>query len=121
MLWDLGFVTSRAGLCLKAIVNCQHAATGVIDKAQNSELVHEMTDPRAGGANHLRQLFLIDSGMDRFGSAFFPKMRPQYENPGQALPAGVEKLVDQILFKAVAASEMMSAKNPTFGEKLKAT
>ena len=80
-----------------------------------------MAHPRAGGANHLRRLLLIEFGMDRFGSAFFPKMRPQYENPGQALPAGVEKLVDQILFKAVAASEMMSAKNPTFGEKLKAT
>ena len=75
MLWGLGFVTSRAGLYLKAIVNSQHAATGVIDKAQNSELVHEMTDPQADGANNLRQLFLIDSGRDRFGSAFFPKMR----------------------------------------------
>jgi hypothetical protein len=105
----------------KATVNCQRAATGVIDKAQNSELVHEMTDPRAGGANHLRQLFLIDSGMDRFGSAFFPKMRQQEKNPVQALPAGVEKLVDEILFKASAASEMMSAKNPMFRERLKAT
>jgi len=63
-----------------------------------------MTDARAGGANDLRQLFLIDSGMD----------------PGQALLAEVEKLADQILFKASAASEMMSAKNPMFREKLKA-
>jgi hypothetical protein len=70
----------------------------VFDKAKLPELVHEMTDPRPGGAHHLRQVFLIDSGKDRFGSTFLAKMSQQQENPGQALLAGVEKLVDQILF-----------------------
>ena len=61
----------------EAIVNRQRAVLRVIDKAQRPELVHEIIDPRPGGADHLGQVFLIDSGMDRFGSAFLAKMRQQ--------------------------------------------
>ena len=61
----------------EAIVNRQRAVARVIDKAQRPELVHEVTDPGTGGANHLRQVFLIDSGMDCFSSAFLAKMRQQ--------------------------------------------
>ena len=61
----------------EAIVNRQRAVARIINKAQRPELVHEMTDPRPGGADHLRQVFLIDSGMDSFGSAFLAKMRQQ--------------------------------------------
>ena len=61
----------------EAIVNRQRAVVRVIDKAQRPELVQEITDPRPGGADHLGQVFLIDSGMDRFGSVFLAKMRQQ--------------------------------------------
>jgi len=61
----------------EAIVNGQRAVARIIDKAQRPKLVHEMTDPRPGGAIHLSQVFLIDSGMDRFGSAVLAKMRQQ--------------------------------------------
>ena len=61
----------------EAIVNRQRAIHRVIDKAQRPELVHEMTDPRPRSADHLRKVLLIDSGMDRFGSAFLAKMRQQ--------------------------------------------
>ena len=61
----------------KAIVNRQRAVVRVIDKAQRPELVHEITDPRPGGADHLGQVFLIDSGMDSFYPAFLAKMRQQ--------------------------------------------
>jgi hypothetical protein len=71
----------------------QPAAT-VIDKAELSELVHEVTDPRPGGADHLGQVVLIDSGKYGFGFSFLAKMGQQHENPGQALLAGVEKLID---------------------------
>src|ERR1017187_3238088 len=54
----------------EAIVNGQRAVARIIDEAQRPELVHEMTGPRPGGADHLGQLFLIDSGMDGFYSAF---------------------------------------------------
>ena len=53
----------------------------VIDKAQLPELVHEMTHARAGGAHHLRQVFLIDSRKDCFGTAFLAKMSQQ-QKPG---------------------------------------
>ena len=61
----------------EAAVNRQRAAARVINEAQRPELVHEMADPRPGGADHLGQVFLIDSGMDSFGSAFLAKMRQQ--------------------------------------------
>ena len=70
----------------------------VIDKTQLLELVHEMTDPRPGGAHHLRQVFLIDSGKYTLRAAFLAKMCQQQETPGQTLLAGVEKLVDEIFF-----------------------
>jgi hypothetical protein len=84
-------------------INRQPAAAGVIDKAQLFELIHEMTDPRPGGAHHLRQIFLLDSGKDNLGSTFLAKMRQQEENPGQTLLAGIEKLIDEILPNAFAA------------------
>ena len=79
------------------------AGAVVIDKAQLLELVHEMTHPRPGGAHHLRQVFLIDSGKDTLGATFLAKMSQQQETPGQTLLAGVEKLVDEILFISEAA------------------
>jgi hypothetical protein len=75
----------------------------VIDKTKLLELVHEMTDPRPGGAHHLRQVFLTDSGKDTLGATFLAKMSQQQENPGQALLAGVEKLIDEILPNAFDA------------------
>lgn len=36
-------------------------AVGVIDKAKLLELHHEMADPRSRCADHLRQMFLINS------------------------------------------------------------
>ena len=74
------------------------AGAVVIDKSQLLELVHEMTDPRPGGAHHLRQVFLIDPGKDTLGATFLAKMSQQQESPGQTLLAGVEKLVDEIFF-----------------------
>jgi hypothetical protein len=88
----------------EATVNRQPAGDAfVIDKAQLLELIHEMTDPRPGGTDHLSQVFLIDSGMYRFGPAFLPKMSQQQENPSQTLLAGVEKLIDEIPFESDVA------------------
>jgi hypothetical protein len=66
----------------------------VIDKAKLPELLHEMTDPRPGCADHWRQVFLIDSVKDNLGSTFLAKMSQQQENPSHTLLAGVEKLID---------------------------
>ena len=76
----------------------QRAVTIVIDKAELPELIHEMTDPRPGGAHHLCQLFLIDSGKFSFGSTFLAKMRKQQESPGQAFLAEIEESIHEIFF-----------------------
>ena len=55
----------------------QRTVAIVIDKAQLPELVHEMTDRRPGRADHLRQVFLSDSGKYSFGSALLAKMSQQ--------------------------------------------
>ncbi len=60
----------------EATMDRQPAAV-VIDKAKLLELIHEMTDPRPGCADHLRQVFLIDSGKDGLGSTFLAKMSQQ--------------------------------------------
>ena len=60
----------------------QPVVSGVIDKAQLPELIHEMTDPRPGCADHFCQAILTDSGKHRFGSAFLAKMSEQQEDPG---------------------------------------
>ena len=58
-------------------MDLQPAVVAVIDKAQLPELIHEMTDPRPGGADHLCQVVLTDAGNDRFCSAFLAKMCQQ--------------------------------------------
>jgi hypothetical protein len=50
----------------EATMDLHPAFIAVINKAQRSELVHEMTDSRPGGADHLRQVFLIDARNDCF-------------------------------------------------------
>ena len=57
----------------------------VFDKAQIPELIHEMTDPRTGRADHLRQRILIYCGNYGFGSTFLAEMSQQQQNPGQTL------------------------------------
>ena len=70
-------------------MDSQFAAVVVIDAATVSELIHEMTDPRPGCADHLCQGFLIDSGKHNFGPVFFAKLGQQQEGPSQTLLAVV--------------------------------
>ena len=55
-------------------MDCQPIIIAVIDKAQLPELIHEMTDPRPGYAEHLCQAILTDSGKNKLSSAFLAKM-----------------------------------------------
>jgi hypothetical protein len=55
----------------------QSAAVVVIDKTEPPELIHEVTDPRPGCADHLCQVILADSGKHRFRSAFLAEMGEQ--------------------------------------------
>ena len=78
----------------------QRAVAIVIDKAELPELIHEMTDPRPGGADHLGQVFLIDFGKWSSVSTFLAKTRKQQENPGQAFLAEIEESIHEIFFNA---------------------
>jgi len=78
----------------------QRTVAIVIDKTELPELIHEMTDPRPGGAHHLCQLFLIDSGKFSFGSTFPAKVHKQQENPGQAFLTEIEESIHEIFFDA---------------------
>ena len=84
-------------------MDCQRAIAMVIDKSELPELVHEMTDPRAGGTHHLGQVFLIDSGRCRSVSAFLAEVRKQQENPGQALLAEIEESIHEIFLDSTRA------------------
>ena len=78
----------------------QRAVAIVIDKPEFPELIHKMTDPRAGGADHLGQLFLIDFGKWSSVSTFLVKTRKQQEDPGQAFLAEIEEPIHEIFFHA---------------------
>src|SRR5882757_9113971 len=51
----------------------------VADETQLAELVHEKTDPRAGGADHLRQCFLADIRLDQLRAARLAEIRQQQQ------------------------------------------
>ena len=74
----------------------QRAGAIIIDKALLPELIHKMTDPRPGGADHLGQVFLIDFGTRSSVSTFRAKTRKQQENPGQALLTEIEESIHEI-------------------------
>jgi len=97
----------------EAAVNRDAGVAGVLDEAEIPELVHEVIDARPGRADHLRQIFLVDSWNHGLGPALLAKMGEQQEQPGQALLAGVEQLIDEIpsyrMFRASRRATNISA------------
>ena len=79
--------------------------TVVGDEAEFPKAIHEETDARPGGPNHLCQSFLGDLRDHTFRFAGLPKFRHQEKNSRQTLFTGVEKLVDQIRLRTHAAGE----------------
>src|SRR3984885_15648386 len=70
----------------------------VLDESQLLEFVHEKIDARARGADHLGQGFLRYLGHDPLGLFLLAVAGKQQQSSGQSFLAGIEKLVDQILF-----------------------
>ena len=91
----------------EATINRQPAAAAVFDKTKIPEFIHEITDPRSGGTDHLSQVFLTDPGMHSFDFTFLAKMSQQQENPGQAFLAVVKQLIDEIPFESNVAGRQM--------------
>ena len=77
----------------------------VIDVAQFAKFVHEMTYARSRRADHFRQRFLTDFSHDRLRSRFLAEICKEKEQPGKAPFAGIEQLIDQILFDSTVASQ----------------
>ncbi len=54
--------------------------------------------PRPGGSYHLPERLLTDLGYYNLGHTLLTKVSKQEQNQSQSLFAGIEKLVDQVLF-----------------------
>jgi hypothetical protein len=73
--------------------------TVVFDKTQLSEPIHEEAEPRAGGANHLREGLLADLGNHCLWRPVFAELGEQQQGACQAFFAGVEKMINQIFLE----------------------
>ena len=63
-------------------MNGQAGLRVVVDEAKLAEAVHEVVDARSRRADHLRQVFLVDSGDQRFALAVLAEVRQQQQQPG---------------------------------------
>ena len=77
----------------------------VVQEAELPELVHEVTHPGAGGANHFGEYFLTDLRDDHLRFPFFPEMGHEKEHPRETLLAGIEELVHYVFLHANASRQ----------------
>jgi hypothetical protein len=56
-------------------MHCVHVRPIVVDQAKLTKPIHEKTDTRPSGADHLRQYFLVEARTDRLGAALFAVVR----------------------------------------------
>src|SRR6185295_3660969 len=77
----------------------------VMDEPESSELVHEEADARPRGSDHLREYLLTDLWKNGLRRVVFAEMCQQEEHTSQSFLAGVEEMVDQVLFNATVALE----------------
>ena len=96
------------------IVNVK--STVVMNKAKFPEFVHEEIYACASGANHLRQHVLGYFGEHLLRAVYHAITGQQEESTRQAFLAGVEKLVDQVLFDADVACE--DVRNEAIGKRM---
>ena len=82
-------------------MNMQFAV--VVNEAQLPKLIHKKINTFARYPDHFRQSFLIYLRNDRFGLAFLAVAGQQQKSSGQSFLAGVEKLIEQVLFDAHVA------------------
>ncbi len=76
------------------------AAAAVLDEAQLLELVHEEADARSRRADHFRERLLRDPRKHELFLIRPAVTRQQQQRAGQPLLAGIEQLIDKVLFDA---------------------
>src|ERR1700730_15013091 len=79
----------------------------VVDEAQLPEFVHELADARACRADDLGQRLLADGGRNGLRPAILAEIRQEEQRAGQALFAGVEELVDEVLLDPAVAGQQV--------------
>src|ERR1700730_5037512 len=75
-----------------------HPALAIVNEAQLPEPVHDKVNPRPSCAHHLCQSLLTDFGNCNFGLSILAEVSKQEKNPSKSFLAGIEKLINQILF-----------------------
>jgi len=83
--------------------------TVVFDEAQLPEFVHEGAHARAGRPDHLGERLLTDLRRDQFRRALLTDIPQEQEKACEALLAGVEQLIDQVLFDPAVAANQIEA------------
>ena len=78
----------------------------VLDESKLSKLVHEKTDTRTGGADHLGQSCLADRRQDCFRLPLFPEICKE-QHPRKAFFARIEELIDKVRFRPDVARQKM--------------
>jgi hypothetical protein len=77
----------------------------VFYKALFAKFVHEEAHARTGRADHFRECFLAENDRNRLSAAFLAEIRKQQQKTSKPPFAGIEKLIDQIVFNAVIAGQ----------------
>src|SRR5271156_4539725 len=77
----------------------------VLNQAQFSKLVHEVTYTRPCGADQLSKRLLANFCDNRLGSTFLAKIRQQKKRSCQSLFGRIEQLIDQVLFNSNSARQ----------------
>ena len=76
--------------------------SAVFDQMHFPEFVHEVSNARAGRADHFRQRLVTQFGYCGIRrSAVLAKVRELQENPRQPLLAMVEKLIAEIFLRSI--------------------
>src|ERR1700732_1481670 len=86
----------------------------VVDETVFAELVHEKTYPRTRGADHFRQRLLTERHRHRRRIAFLAEIGEQQEQAGPTPLAGIEELVDQVVFDPAVSRQQIG--NEKLGE-----
>ena len=79
----------------------------VVDVPLFAKFVHEKTYPGTRGADHFRQRFLAEGDRERLFAVLLAEIRQQQKQAREASFAGIEELVDQVVFDPVISSQQV--------------
>ncbi len=79
----------------------------VFDKPESSEPIHEETNSRTGGTDHLGESLLTQAGDGHFGNAFFAEVSHEKKDARETFFTGIKKLIDEIILIADVSLEQI--------------